>query len=1100
MKMARIMRAGLLAVCLLVPAFLVLSAPAGAAVAVATNDVDYTAFGRAFPDPQGCGASPTGQVASPWAKGNVCAAQFLTFDEVVKGSEFLARKHSRFLQVIRLDEAFDNDEFKSAGLPQTVGVDEDGNPEVLSRAKRPLYLLKVTDAQSPIPEKDREHFVYSLSIHGIERAGVEGGIRAMEDLVTWAACENNPVSAPACAAEGPFPKKIVETNTSKPAPFAGDALRRSVVYFMLPNPDGWHRGEVQHGDPSFQRYNGNGVDLNRDWPTVGYTYRPYSPGSEPETKAFAFALRKLRDATTKKAFTGGIDLHGQLTAGAYSYTLLGASERDYRKNFSTVDQALRAWEDQTQRLAWSPYLADRNANGRTDAGEVCATLCVADQWGTVVDTINYQITGGVGDWFESELGLRGVGIDNEMSLSHLAPNIVFDPTNEQMHVDGNKGLIYSQMAAMLTEPKYEYDPRGKIGYVDHPKRISHSGTDRADNPGLPAQNDINTTVPCTDCDGATFGTDTTNAPVLEFEVLGPDRGIWNGGLTVTAEYANVQGVSPSSATVSTRVEHFVEGQWQPVATHFQQEATYLSAGQIITVDDPSPGRWRVRMSNASALPGRIKVDFRQSTAEENPGQAPFSVSPLDFFDDLNRYIEDPAEKAEPVSVRTVIDQPHRLQAFDSLVVVNEALPAYADAAGSPLDLTDDERQRYFANLRTYAESGGNLVLTDGALKALETLGVVPAGAVRTTRSPGRGAVPRLQFSFTGRGNLCTPTEQDPLVRDVCLPGSAGGTLRQVMEPAPIGYTPDGNLDGVDPVRVPRYHVNRTAWQTGCGKSNVNECTSALFDSDTGLGERRLGAGTVRIAGAMFPDPLFLPGGPRDMRFGLSSYSLTFSGWQVFLNLVDYERPEPQADLSVTAAVAPESAQVTTPVRWTLDVRNGGPAWANDVVVTHTLPADARFSSASEGCAADGGTVTCRIPLLAPSETRTLTIEAAPFEPGETESTTTVRAAETDPDGTNNTATTRLTATCTITGTAGADTLRGTPGRDVICGRGGNDSIRGANGNDLLIGGDGDDSLDGDAGDDWLIGGRGRDSLRGAAGTDRCETGEGLDPAPTQCES
>jgi hypothetical protein len=27
-----------------------------------------------------------------------------------------------------------------------------------------------------------------------------------------------------------------------------------------------------------------------------------------------------------------------------------------------------------------------------------------------------------------------------------------------------------------------------------------------------------------------------------------------------------------------------------------------------------------------------------------------------------------------------------------------------------------------------------------------------------------------------------------------------------------------------------------------------------------------------------------------MRFGVASYALTFSSWQIFLNLVDYQRP------------------------------------------------------------------------------------------------------------------------------------------------------------------------------------------------------------------
>jgi hypothetical protein len=42
-------------------------------------------------------------------------------------------------------------------------------------------------------------------------------------------------------------------------------------------------------------------------------------------------------------------------------------------------------------------------------------------------------------------------------------------------------------------------------------------------------------------------------------------------------------------------------------------------------------------------------------------------------------------------------------------------------------------------------------------------------------------------------------------------------------------------------------------------------------------------------GAVLPDPSFTPGGPRDMRFGLQAYALSFSAWQMFLNTVDYAR-------------------------------------------------------------------------------------------------------------------------------------------------------------------------------------------------------------------
>ena len=67
-----------------------------------------------------------------------------------------------------------NKEFVSAGLPTTT----------LDRKKAELYMLRVTD--ETVPDKGKKRYALSLSIHGIERAGLEGGARAMEDLVTAA--------------------------------------------------------------------------------------------------------------------------------------------------------------------------------------------------------------------------------------------------------------------------------------------------------------------------------------------------------------------------------------------------------------------------------------------------------------------------------------------------------------------------------------------------------------------------------------------------------------------------------------------------------------------------------------------------------------------------------------------------------------------------------------------------------------------------------------------------------------------------------------------------------------------------------------------------
>ncbi len=101
---------------------------------------------------------------------------------------------------------------------------------------------------------------------------------------------------------------------------------------------------------------------------------------------------------------------------------------------------------------------------------------------------------------------------------------------------------------------------------------------------------------------------------------------------------------------------------------------------------------------------------------------------------------------------------------------------------------------------------------------------------------------------------------------------------------------------------------------------------------------------------------------------------------------------------------------------------------------------------------------------------------------------------------------------TISGTSGADDLRGTPGRDVIAAGSGDDRVRSLGGRDIVClgrgddrasagdgadrvgGGSGNDRMSGGSGRDRLRGGRGRDRLRGGPGRDRLHGGAGRDHA------
>ncbi len=301
-------------------------------------------------------------------------------------------------------------------------------------------MFVVTDRDSPVARADRQRFAFSLSIHGIERAGLEGGVRAAEDLVTWAATAPN--------------TRILEPTNAGPT--AGEALRNNVLYFVLSNPDGWGRGEISKGGVYFQRYNGNGADLNRDHPGIGFANPVYTPHTEPEARGFTAYLSREKNASTARAFLGASDLHGMNAADSFSFTMLSGTAASWAENAAAVPAAEAIYADAGKRLTYSPLIADPS----DCPGSVPVFLLITsgsapmcpDQWGTVWDTINYQATGTFGDWISSDVGLGAVTRDNEMAFSHILPNTVYNPLVEQLHIDGNKGIIYAQIAA-LTNPK-----------------------------------------------------------------------------------------------------------------------------------------------------------------------------------------------------------------------------------------------------------------------------------------------------------------------------------------------------------------------------------------------------------------------------------------------------------------------------------------------------------------------------------------------------------------------------------------------------------------------------------------------------------------------
>ena len=94
---------------------------------------------------------------------------------------------------------------------------------------RPLWVVRVTDEQAP--RAGKAQVAVSLSVHGCEAAGREGGLRYLEDLARWGAGE---------------PDHLLYAGDTG-VPFA-EVMRRTETWIAFTNSDGWAAGDLASDD------------------------------------------------------------------------------------------------------------------------------------------------------------------------------------------------------------------------------------------------------------------------------------------------------------------------------------------------------------------------------------------------------------------------------------------------------------------------------------------------------------------------------------------------------------------------------------------------------------------------------------------------------------------------------------------------------------------------------------------------------------------------------------------------------------------------------------------------------------------------------------
>ncbi len=108
-----------------------------------------------------------------------------------------------------------------------------------------------------------------------------------------------------------------------------------------------------------------------------------------------------------------------------------------------------------------------------------------------------------------------------------------------------------------------------------------------------------------------------------------------------------------------------------------------------------------------------------------------------------------------------------------------------------------------------------------------------------------------------------------------------------------------------------------------------------------------------------------------------------------------------ADLSITQTTAFDDVAFASDVSFTLNVVNSGPSPATNVVVRNLLPGGSTFVSASPGCSAAFGTVTCEIGSLASGASTQLSVTVHPGVGDSMTNSADVRGREWDVATSNN---------------------------------------------------------------------------------------------------
>lgn len=387
------------------------------------------------------------------------------FAEYEHGIKYLAKLYPRWISVFNFADHFRDGRARTSG-EDGVRSYEDGDAE----DGFDIWGIKITDHK--VPDRGKETLFFSLSVHGNERGGLEGGLRAAEDL------------AMAAADGGTIVDGIdnYETTTGRNPKFheyeVKDVLKKEVVYLVDFNIDGWQVGDNYHEPPlPYRRGNGLGTDLNRQMPTVGRINPSRNPLQESEMRYGHRLMHEVADAGQNNRMAYGADVHGELTSNAYVDIMYPAGQ------FDSVDhRRLMAIAERTKSVIDAILYEGiinqiEEGSGGNSSNPDSEVPTKPANWATVWDTLGYTDTGFIGDYLATDLGVTGM--DYEIFLNHTVPDKAWNVYLQENHITATRAIIKTAMAYALFQSRefnrlnVHIDTAGRAGYVLNERPITH---------------------------------------------------------------------------------------------------------------------------------------------------------------------------------------------------------------------------------------------------------------------------------------------------------------------------------------------------------------------------------------------------------------------------------------------------------------------------------------------------------------------------------------------------------------------------------------------------------------------------------------------------